>query len=141
MKNKNLKSKNNKKMNKYGNASKKQTRCIICGEEKQGIEVENDWIIDSIRWFKRNITKNEKNYKLIVCQNCYPKYQKQYNSFKNKRIFYLVLGVIFTALLFIASSFNIFSLLSGFILILFLYLLSLLSYMPKLKTKENVATS
>lgn len=39
MKNKNLKSKNNKKMNKYGNASKKQTRCIICGEENKALKL------------------------------------------------------------------------------------------------------
>ncbi|MCL4381256.1 hypothetical protein M1141_03225, partial [Candidatus Marsarchaeota archaeon] len=112
-----------------------EPRCIICGEQKHGLPVQTDWVIESIRWFKKNITKNEKNYQLVVCKECYPKYKKMYSSYRNKQAFYIVLGAIFTALLFFASRYNIFSLISGLILLLFLYLLSLLSYMPALKMK------
>ena len=125
--------KNNKNYNSIMNQN--EPRCIICGEQKQGLPVQTDWVIESIRWIKKNITKNEKNYQLVVCKECYPKYKKMYSSYKNKQAFYIVLGVIFTALLFFASRYNIFSLISGLILLLFLYILSLLSYMPALKIK------
>ena len=117
--------------------SNQNNRCIICGNNKNGISVQNDYIIDLIRWIKKNITKNEKKYKLVVCQDCYMKYKKMYNSFKRKKTFYVILGVIFTFLLFLASRFNVYSLISGFILIIFLYLLSLLTYMPRLKIQDN----
>ena len=129
-KNINLKSLQNINPN---SARKKESRCIICGQEKQGIPVETDWVIESIRWFKRNITRNERNYNLIVCRECYPKHNKLYNSFRNKQVFYIVLGLIFTFLLFFASRYNLLSLIPGIILTGFLYLLSLLSYTPKVK--------
>ncbi len=131
-----------KQINKNYNytSTQNEPRCIICGEPKQGLPVQNDWVIESIRWIKKNITKNEKNYQLVVCKECYPKYKKMYSSYKNKQAFYIVLGIIFTALLFFASRYNIFSLISGLILLLFLYLLSLLSYMPALKVKLKASS-
>ncbi len=131
------KQKNQKKVKVSAKTLTQNNRCIICGKEKNGINVQNDYIIDLIRWIKKNITKNEKNYKLVVCQDCYMKYKKMYNSFKRKKTFYIILGVIFMLLLFFASHFNVYSLISGFALIIFLYLLSLLTYMPRLKIQDN----
>ena len=51
--------------------------CIICGERRSGLPVEDDYVISAIRWFKANVTKNEKNNSLVVCRDCYSKYKRQ----------------------------------------------------------------
>ncbi|MGC8662322.1 MAG: hypothetical protein ACP5RT_00870 [Candidatus Micrarchaeia archaeon] len=108
--------------------------CIICGKEKKGFEVKEDYIIKSIRWFKKNITKNEEGNKLVVCKECLPKYIKYRNKFVLREIIYLLLGFLF--LIFgLIISFKVSTLLISFVIIVFLYLLSLISYMPELKQK------
>ena len=108
--------------------------CIICGKRIAGIEVRNDYILSSIRWFKRNVTRNEKGFRLVVCKEDFPKYYKQRKSFERKRSLYIGLGVVFAAALFILSEFNLYSLFYGIGIVVFLYLLSLVSYMPALET-------
>ncbi len=110
--------------------------CIICGRERNGIEVEEDFVIKSIRWFKRNVTKNEEGNKLVVCNECYPKYLKYRRRFVGREIIYLTLGFLFLVFGLIVS-FRLSTLIIGLLLILFLYLLSLLSYMPKLKEDRS----
>ena len=107
--------------------------CIICGKRIAGLEVRNDYILSSIRWFKRNVTRNEKGFRLVVCKEDFPKYYKQRKSFERKRSLYVGLGIVFAAALFILSSFNLYSLLYGLGIVVFLYLLSLVSYMPALE--------
>ena len=34
----------------------KESKCIICGEGKNGLEVRNDHIIEAVRWFKRKLS-------------------------------------------------------------------------------------
>jgi len=111
-----------------------ESRCIICGLEKDGIEVQDDYIIEAIRWFKRNVTKSEKNYRLVVCKECYPKYKKARDSYTRKQITYIAIGVIFAAVLIAVSSGRLLSaIFYGIIIIIFMYLLAQLSYMPALK--------
>lgn len=114
---------------------KEETRCIICGNERNGIEIRSDSVITAIRWLKKNITKNEKGYKLVVCKECYPKYAKERKKFKNRQAFYVGLGIVFDIVLLYGAR-N-----SGYIgivilyciaILVFVYLLSLLTYIPEL---------
>ncbi|MDE1868388.1 MAG: hypothetical protein KGH60_00245 [Candidatus Micrarchaeota archaeon] len=115
----------------------RESRCIICGNARNGLEVQEDQTIRIIRWFKKNVTKNEKGYRLVVCKECFPKYKKKRDSFVRKRITYLVIGVIFTiALVALAGPKAAFAVLYGIGIIVFMYLLSQLSYMPALHMPE-----
>ena len=113
--------------------------CIICGKRIAGLEVRDDHILSSIRWFKRNVTRNEKGFRLVVCKDDFPKYYKQRKSFERKRSLYLGLGIVFAIALFVMSSFNLYSLLYGLGIVVFLYLLSLVSYMPALEAAAAAA--
>ncbi|MGC9099196.1 MAG: hypothetical protein ACP5HW_01450 [Candidatus Micrarchaeia archaeon] len=110
--------------------------CIICGKERNGIEVDEDFVIKSVRWFKRNVTKNEEGNKLVVCSECYPKYLKYRRRFVEREIVYLTLGFLFLIFGLIVS-FRLSTLIIGLLLMLFLYFLSLLSYMPRLKEDRS----
>ncbi len=103
----------------------KESRCIICGRELNGLEVQEDYVIKAIRWFKRNVTHNEKNYRLVVCKDCYVKYKKARDSYNSKTISYAALLII--------TGRSIGAVIAGIIIILLMYALSLLSYMPGLK--------
>ncbi|MCL4375259.1 hypothetical protein M1394_00460 [Candidatus Marsarchaeota archaeon] len=109
--------------------------CIVCGKEKKGIEIEHDIIIKSIRWFKRNVTKNEKNNVLVVCSSCYPLYKKSRDKFELRERLYIALGLIFFILM-VFISHTIASFIAGLVVIAFLYLLSLMNYMPKLDLEK-----
>ncbi|MGC8651640.1 MAG: hypothetical protein ACP5UH_00080 [Candidatus Micrarchaeia archaeon] len=114
-----------------------ENRCIICGLEKDGIEVKEDYIIDTIRWFKRNVTRNEKGYRLVVCKECYPKYKKARDSYTRREVAYLAIGVIFAALLIAFSGgHELSAVFYGVLIIIFMYLLAQLSYMPALKLPQ-----
>ena len=112
----------------------RKSYCIICGEEKKGIEVENDLVLDSLRWFKKNVTHDEKNNILVVCRDDYPKYKENRAKFEFRKKFYLGLGFVFVLLMVLLSR-AITALLSGIGLMLLFYALSLLSYTPRLKIK------
>lgn len=107
-----------------------ESRCIVCGERRNGLEVRTDRTIAAIRWFKRNVMRNEKGYRLVVCRDCYPKYRKAKDSYQRKQIAYTTLGIVVTVFFVVFSSKRLMALLSGFVIIAFLYLLSQLSYMP-----------
>ncbi len=115
---------------------KKETRCIICGKELNGLEVKEDYVINAMRWFKRNVTHNEKNYRLVVCKDCYVKYKKARDSYNSKTVSYLAIGVIFAALLIITGR-SIGAVAAGAAIIILMYCLSLLSYMPGLKAEKS----
>ncbi|MCL4411590.1 hypothetical protein M1329_01485 [Candidatus Marsarchaeota archaeon] len=113
-----------------------EPRCIICGEAVDGLEVQEDYVIQAIRWFKRNVTRNAKNYRLVVCKNCYVKYKKSRDSYTRKQIAYVVVGVLFAGLL-IAVGRTAVAVLAGVAIIALMYLLSLLSYMPAVVRKPE----
>ena len=114
-----------------------EPRCIICGKEKDGLEIKEDYVIEFIRMFNRKVLKKNNHYKLVVCKECYINYKKMRNKFVRRQITYITIGIIFAAMIFISSAGNPFSLLAGAGIIIFLYLLSLLSYMPELKIKDK----
>jgi hypothetical protein len=116
----------------------RKSYCIICGQEKDGIEIENDYVISTIRWFKRNITKNEKDNKIVVCKECYPKYKVLRKRFENRQKIYITLGILFIIFGMIISP-RVGTLIVTVIVAIFLYLLSLLSYTPKIKLDVQAA--
>ena len=116
-----------------------ELRCIICGEKRDGLAVKEDYVINAIRWFKKNVTKNEQGYSLVVCKEDYPKYAKGRNSYIKKQVAYTALGVIFAILLVIGSGGRAISLLFGLLVIAFMFLLSILSYMPAVDVPEKTA--
>jgi hypothetical protein len=117
--------------------SKTGLRCIICGEEKEGLPVKEDYIITAIRWVNRNIFHKYRNYHLVVCKECYLKYHKQREKYVHKQIAYVAIGVLFTLALLYSSRGNPVSLLYGIAVIIFMYALSLVSYAPSLNIKKN----
>ncbi len=108
--------------------------CIICGNERDGIEIKGDNAIKTIRWFKRNVTRNEKDNRLVVCRECYPKYEKARKKYESRRITYAALGVLFAALSLIISP-RPATLVIAVLVVAFLYALSYLTYMPALSIR------
>lgn len=115
---------------------------MICGKEKAGTEVQEDWIIATMRWFKENITHNVKGYKIVVCKECMPKYTKMRTKFQRKQMFYVGLGIVFTLTIAIVSGGRYLGIISyGIVITLFLYALSLISYVPGLKSSSSAQDS
>ena len=105
-----------------------------------GLRVKSDWIINSIRWIKRNITRNERGYDLVVCKGCFTKYRDAKAKYDRRRLTYVGIGVVFTLLLVLLSGGrSVGALMSGIVLIALMYLLSLLSYMPSLEMPKPAA--
>lgn len=113
---------------------KRATYCIICGERKDGLEIEEDYVLEAIRWFKRNVTHDERGNRLVVCKKCYPDYKKRRDRYVNRQRIYVAMGVIFVILVLIVSQ-DPFTLIAAFIMLLLFYALSLANYMPDLKVK------
>lgn len=110
--------------------------CIICGKKKDGIKVADDHILKALRWFKTNVTKNVRNNTLVVCKACYPQYSKRRKKYVNRRTAYVALGIIFLILSVIISFRAWLTALSvGTFIVVLLYVLSLINYMPGLRLK------
>lgn len=120
---------------------RRESRCVICGEKKPGLRIQEDSVVRCMRWFNRKVLKKYRNYNLVVCKDCYIKYKKARRSYVRKQVAYLSIGVIFTIMLLIFSGWNLSALLYGAILTFFMYLLSLISYVPALNAPENAAQS
>ena len=115
-------------------AEKRATYCIICGHKKEGLEIGEDYVLEGIRWFKRNVTHDEKGNRLVVCKECYPEYKKRRGRYVNRQRLYVTMGVIFVVLVLIVSL-NLFTVLAALIMLLLFYALSLANYTPDLKVK------
>src|SRR5271157_3202259 len=96
--------------------------CIMCGKETEGIEVQNDYVLSALRWFKRNVTKDEKKNRIVVCKACYLDYKKK---------LYLALGIVFL-ITFVVLSPKAETVLISLVVLAVLYLFSLFSYIPKI---------
>ncbi len=118
-----------------------ESRCIICGLEKKGLKVREDHVIYAIRWFKRNVTRNEKGYGLVVCRDCYKKYAEARHSYTKKTFAYVGIGVLAAVLWIAVGGIRLYAIAAGVILIAFMYLLSLLSYVPDLDVKREKVES
>ncbi len=123
-------------------AKKQHTYCMVCGKEKTGISVKEDYVIDFIRWFKKTVLRSESHNLLVVCEEDYPVYKKYRKRFVSRQRIYIVLGALFVIFGMIIAPF-ITTLLWMLALLLFLYLLSLINYVPALdlmKYKEGKKT-
>jgi hypothetical protein len=109
-----------------------EKRCIMCGLQKNGLDVSQDMVIEAIRWFKKNVTKNEKGYALVVCKECYPRYVKDRKKFERRQVMYMALGIVFALVLILASAGSILSVFYSILVFVFMYSLSLLTYIPSL---------
>ena len=114
-----------------------EKRCIVCGIKRDGLPVREDNVIMAIRWFKRNVTKNEKGYNLVVCRDCYKKYEKSKHTYDRRRILYTSLGVIVAVLWIIVGGIRIDTVITAIVFIGIMYLLSLISYTPSLILDVN----
>lgn len=113
----------------------------MCGEEKDGLPVKDDAMIGTIRWIKRNITKSEKNYRLVVCKEDFLKYKKRRDSYERKQILYVAIGIVFLIALAVASRGSIGAIIVGLVITLFMLLLAQLSYMPAVEMPKAAQTS
>lgn len=113
-----------------------KTVCIICGLEKPGIPVKEDYVIGSIRWLKKNVFRNEKGNKLVVCRECYPKYKKEREAFISRQRTYIALGIIFLIASVLLSASKLGAIFLGILVLLLLYLVSLLNYVPDLDIEK-----
>ena len=110
--------------------------CIICGREKDGIEIEEDLQIAIIKWFKTHITKNVKNNRLVVCKECYPKYKEAYKRYKRREYLYIILWVLFFSFsLFLYPS--LYSIMASLILGLLFLIIIILIEVPALKLNKK----
>jgi hypothetical protein len=76
----------------------KKDACIICGKEKPGLEVKDDYMIDAVRWIKLKIFKSKpKNFRLVVCKDDFLKYKKQRDRYERNQMLYVAIGIIFLA--------------------------------------------
>lgn len=110
---------------------RKKSVCIVCGKERDGLEVKEDSMLGIMRWIKKNITKSPKNYRLVVCKDDFLAYKKKKDGYDRKQVIYVSLGILFLIIL-LAFSHGRFlgAFFYGAIIIVFLYLLSQLSYVP-----------
>ncbi|MCL5008578.1 MAG: hypothetical protein M1156_01655 [Candidatus Marsarchaeota archaeon] len=119
---------------------KQKSYCIVCGQERDGIEIKEDNVIRSIRFIKKKVFNSVKNNRIVVCKECYEKYKKYRKRYVRRQAMYVALGVIFLIMLLLISSSSsptiysfLYALSFGIGVLILLYLLSLLNYMPELK--------
>ena len=117
----------------------KKTVCIICGKEKNGLQVKDDYVLETLRWIKTNITKNVKNYNLVVCKEDFLTYQKKRDGFERKEIIYGAIGVIFLIALIITSQGNIGAVFVGLAVTIGLLALAHVSYIPAVELPAGVS--
>jgi hypothetical protein len=104
---------------------------MYCGERKDGLEIQEDYVIHALRWLKRNVTKDEKGYRIVVCKDDYQKYAKARKRFEGRQKLYLALGLIFAIAVILAGK-NIIAVFYAVVVLIFIYLFSLLTYVPAL---------
>jgi hypothetical protein len=112
----------------------RKTYCVVCAKQRKGIEVDDDAVLESIRWIKKNITKNEKGNRIVVCRDCYSAYKASRSRYEGRQRIYVALGVLFAVLsLFISPALSTLGVSVG--ILTMMVLLSLLSYTPKISIK------
>ncbi len=117
--------------------AKREPRCIYCGKKRDGLGIREDYVIRAVRWFNRKVLHRYHNYRLVVCRDCYLNYRKARARYLKKQATYLAIGIIFAGLLIFVSSANLFAFAYGIAIILFMYLLSLVSYVPALEVGQE----
>jgi cobalamin biosynthesis protein CobD/CbiB len=119
----------------------RKPRCIICNEQKDGLGIKPDAVVGTLRWLNGHTFKYKNPYRPVVCRGCFLKYRKSRATFERKRAIYLVIGIVFAIVLVLASKGNAYSLLAGLGVIAFMYLLSLINYVPELDMPQKTAVN
>lgn len=109
---------------------------MICGREKKGIGVNEDFVILAIKWFKKNVTRNAEGNRLVVCREDYPKYVESRKRFESRQRTYLALGMAFAVLSMLVHP-AVTTLAIVLAVVLLMYALSLLSYTPKINVTSS----
>lgn len=112
---------------------------MLCGRERDGIEIREDNVIKAIRWLNRSILHKVRDNKIVICRDCYERYRKQRKRYVSRQRLYIILGLLLDSSILIHPTISTFGL--GVLLLLFLYLLSLLSYTPDLKVDAAATVS
>ncbi len=115
----------------------KKPKCMICNQQKEGINIRQDSVVSAIRWLNSKTFKYSNPYRPVICRDCFLRHRKLRQDFEHKRIAYLVIGFIFLVVLIIASRGNPVSILAGIGVVAFMYLLALISYVPALDIPEQ----
>lgn len=110
--------------------------CIICLKQRRGIPVENDYVLSAARWFKANITKNEKNNTLVVCKDDYVKYRQMRRRYESRQRIYLALGIAFAVISLLVSP-HLGTAISAAVVVILLLAFSLLGYTPRIDIKNQ----
>ncbi len=110
--------------------------CIVCAKERKGIPVEDDLVLGTVRWFKTNVTRNERNNRLVVCRDCYLKYVAARKKFESRQKLYVAFGAILAGMNLLLSQ-SLLSLLVSMFIFLLLFTFSMLSYMPRISIKKQ----
>ena len=103
--------------------------CIVCGQEKTGYPVEDDVVLSTLRAIKQRLGISTGN-KLVVCKEDVEKAKEKRARFEKYLMWY---GILAAAAFFIVlfSSSSLFVLLWAPIAALFVMLLALTMYYPK----------
>ncbi len=106
----------------------------MCGKEKDGVEIREDFVIDGLRWFNRKVLRTpERNNRIVVCSACYESYKKRRKRYLSRQKTYVILGALFALFGIIIAGNKLLAILAGIAIVVVLYLFSLLSYMPEIK--------
>lgn len=110
---------------------KQKNVCVVCGKEKNGLEVKTDNVIRTIRYIKLKLFRKVSNNRLVVCKECYENYKKYRKKYIGRQRLYVALGVLFLIFgMLLNPSFV--ALFVGIFITVVMYLLSLLSYLPEI---------
>ena len=112
-------------------------RCIICNEEKDGLQIKEDNVVHALRWLNSHTIKHKNPNYPVVCRECFTKYRKLRKSYERKLVSYLIIGFLFAGFITVGSGGKPLSFLFGFLIIAFMYLLSLINYIPELDFDVN----
>ena len=110
---------------------KQKSYCVVCGKEKNGLEVKTDNVIKTIRYIKLKLFHKVRNNRLVVCKECYDNYKKFRKRYVSRQRMYVGLGVLFLIFGMLLNP-SVGALLAGLVIIAVLYLLSLLNYLPEI---------
>ncbi len=108
----------------------------MCSQERDGLQVKEDRILGLMRWTKSKIAKNPKNYRLVVCKECFLNYKKRHDRYERNQMLYIILGVLFLVALGIAARGSLSAIGFGIVILIFLYILAQLSYLPAVEMPQ-----
>jgi hypothetical protein len=123
---------------------KQKTVCVVCGKEKSGIPIREDFVIRLIRKLK-GIFKLSTGNRLVVCNEHIEEAKKRRERFEKGLLTYAGIGAVLGIILILINiliSFDIIRLLQSLLLLILLVivmaLLSLYQYFPAMATQPAI---